>query len=92
MTEDQIKHMVNRFLFWKLPQTFSPDCGIKFDANAAKKINPLNQRYEPVGTNLFSATEAAEMVRFMVEGLPAAESRNAVLEEAAEQILALRKF
>lgn len=70
MTEEQIKHMRDRFLYWKLPATFSPDCGIKFDADAAVKINPRNRRYEPVGTNLFSATEADEMVRFMVEGLP----------------------
>ncbi len=28
MTEDQIKHMTDRFLGWKLPETFSPDGGI----------------------------------------------------------------
>lgn len=25
MTDDQIKHMVNRFLGWKLPENFNPD-------------------------------------------------------------------
>lgn len=70
MTEEQIKHMVDRFLRWKLPATFSPDCGIHFDADAAKKLNPRNHRYEPVGTNLFTATEAREMVRYMTECMP----------------------
>lgn len=70
MTEDQIKHLVDRFLQWKLPKDFHPDCGIHFDAEAAIKMNPRNTRYEPVGTNLFSATQATEMVHFMTEGLP----------------------
>lgn len=69
MTEAQIKHMVSRFLQWRLPENFSPDCGIHFDADAAKKMNPQNHRYEPVGTNLFDATQADAMVRFMIEGL-----------------------
>jgi len=29
-TEDQIKHMVDRFLGWALPENFSPDAGISF--------------------------------------------------------------
>ncbi len=70
MTEEQIKHMRDRFLWWKLPEDFHPDCGIEFDADAGTKINPVNRKYEPVGTNLFSADQAEAMVRFMVEGLP----------------------
>lgn len=70
MTDEQIKHMVNRFLAWRLPETFNPDCGIEFDAEAARKLNPRNHRYEPTGTNLFTATEADQMVRYMLEGLP----------------------
>lgn len=34
MTEAQIKHMVNRFLSWKLPDNFNPDAGISFKARA----------------------------------------------------------
>ncbi len=76
MTDDQIKHMVDRFLSWKLPEHFNPDCGINFDANAAIKLNPRNHKFEPIGTNLFSATQADAMVRHMLEGLPAnAETR-----------------
>lgn len=70
MNEAQIKHMVNRFLMWRLPEDFRPDCGINFDADAAKKMNPLNHRYEPVGTNLFSADQATAMVQYMIEGMP----------------------
>jgi hypothetical protein len=65
--EEKITHMVNRFLQWKLPKDFQPDCGIHFDADAAKKLNQNNHTYEPVGTNLFSADQAMEMVRFMVD-------------------------
>jgi acetone carboxylase gamma subunit len=70
MNDEQITHMVNRFLQWKLPNDFCPDCGIHFDADAAKKLNPNNHTYEPIGTNLLSADQAKEMVRFMIEGLP----------------------
>ncbi len=69
MTEDQIKHMANRFLGWKLPENFSPDNGISFEP----KCN-VGTRYEvdnnPTGTNLFDATQAEAMVRHMAEGMP----------------------
>lgn len=67
-TDELVKHMVNRFLWWRLPEDFHPDCGIHFDAYAAINMNPRNTRYEPVGTNLFTATQAEEMVRHMLEG------------------------
>ena len=60
MTDEQIKHMVDRFLCWKLPSNFSPDGGIGFKAG-----------FTPSGTNLFDATQAEAMVRYMVEGLGA---------------------
>lgn len=72
LSGDQIKHMVNRFLGWKLPENFHPDCGINFDADAAKKLNPRNGRYEPNGTNLLDYAQAMAMVRHMIEGLPPA--------------------
>lgn len=74
MTDEQIKHMVNRFLGWRLPEHFSPDAGISFkpeynvEYNASRGQPP--QRYEPIGTNLFDAQQAEEMVRYMVEGMP----------------------
>ena len=82
MNATQIKHMVDRFLGWKLPESFAPDCGIQFDAEAAKKLDPRNHRYEPIGTNLFDATQADGMVRHMVEGLPPLWSREEVCKAA----------
>lgn len=75
MTEDQIKHMVERFLCWKLPENFHPDDGISFEPefnveyNAKRGLPP--QRREPRGTNLLDYTQAEAMVRHMVEGMPA---------------------
>lgn len=69
MTDAQIKHMVDRFLQWKLPENFNPDGGIKFEPT----INAHTGRpYEhgPVGTNLLDAQQALAMVRHMIEGLP----------------------
>lgn len=69
MTDDQIKHMVNRFLNWKLPENFNPDDGISFD-----RISNRGHAYEavrtPSGTNLFGYDQAEAMVRHMIEGLP----------------------
>ena len=79
MDEAQIKHMVDRFLAWRLPSDFSPDGGISY----------ANMDYHavlgPTGTNLLDATQAEAMVCHMVEGLPAVNShasRDAALEEA----------
>lgn len=75
MTEAQIKHMTDRFLGWKLPANFQPDAGISFQPEynvefmASQGKPPM--RYEPVGTNLFSAEQAQAMIRHMLEGLPA---------------------
>lgn len=74
VTEDQIKHMVQRFLCWKLPTPWHPDGGISFEPefnveyNAKRGLPP--HRHEPHGTNLFDYTQAELMVRHMLEGLP----------------------
>lgn len=71
MTDDQIKHMVNRFLGWKLPADFNPDAGISFKAEYNEhSAHPM--RHEPIGTNLFTAIQADAMVRHMLDGMPAA--------------------
>ena len=74
MTDDQIKHMVERFLSWKLPANFNPDAGIKFEPEfnveyLAKQGKPP-MRHEPSGTNLLDYTQATAMVRHMAEGMP----------------------
>jgi hypothetical protein len=71
MTEAQIKHMVDRFLSWKLPENFNPDDGISFEPIAGKG-GPHPFRREPQGTNLLDATQAADMVRHMLKDLPSA--------------------
>jgi hypothetical protein len=69
MTDDQINHMVSRFLQWKLPENFSPDCGITFERDY--NVNtPWPSKHEPVGTNLFDATQAKAMIEHMLDGLP----------------------
>lgn len=83
MTDDQIKYMVERFLQWRLPENFSPDCGISFQADY-NNLTAHPARHEPRGTNLFDFTQAREMVRFMVDGMDAAANARA---EAAESAL-----
>lgn len=69
MTEDQIKHMAERFLQWKLPANFNPDAGISFtpEYNVGTAY-PM--RHEPYGTNLWGYEDAVAMVRHMVAELP----------------------
>jgi len=53
--------MVTRFLGWRLPKYFSPDCYISFDA---QRIG----RSWPIGTNLFNADQAREMLEIVIGG------------------------
>lgn len=73
MTDDQIKHMVNRFLMWRLPEPWHPDAGISFTPEFNVEYNAKQgkppQRHEPTGTNLFDYTQAEAMVRHMLEGM-----------------------
>ena len=73
MTDDQIKHMVDRFLSWKLPNNFNPDAGISFKASFNEHTAHPSKR-EPSGTNLFDATQADAMVRYMIDGMPPNQS------------------
>ena len=60
--------MVNRFLCWKLPESFSPDCGISF-----KRLKHYTGELVgdmPVGTNLFSADEAKAMLEHVLAAAP----------------------
>lgn len=63
-----VAHLVNRFLRWKLPENFSPDAGITFKPNY-NEHTPWPAKHEPCGTNLLDASQAEEMVRYMLEGL-----------------------
>ena len=59
-----IDAMVSRFLSWRLPENFSPDCGISFT-----RIN--HPTSWPVGTNLFTAEQAKAMILHMLAAAPA---------------------
>jgi len=71
MTDAQIKHLVERFLQWKLPDNFNPDGGISFK-KTFNENTPWPMKNEPVGTNLLDYTQAEQMVRYMIEGMPTA--------------------
>lgn len=70
-----VKRMVDRFLGWRLPESFSPDAGISFNPEYNVEFNAAHgkppARHQPSGTNLFDATQAEAMVRYMLEGSPA---------------------
>jgi hypothetical protein len=71
MTEDQVRHMVDRFLSWRLPQNFAPDNGISFEQVIYGGMSAENQAaHWPVGTNLLDATQTEAMIRYMIEALP----------------------
>lgn len=69
LTDAQVKHLVDRFLGWRLPQTFAPDGGITFERHG-NKGTPHQYERSPTGTNLLDATQAETMVRYMLEGMP----------------------
>lgn len=71
MGDDQINHMVQRFLGWRLPEDFNPDGGVSFEP-VFNKGTRHEHRNTPVGTNLLTATQAEAMVRHMIEGMPGA--------------------
>ncbi|WP_275272440.1 hypothetical protein [Limnobacter sp. P1] len=59
-----ITHMVNRFLGWKLPMDFAPDCGISIDTEIAGRNG------WPSGTNLFNAEQAKQMFEYVTKAQP----------------------
>lgn len=52
--------MVDRFLQWRLPDTFAPDAGISFTPST-------HPHGWPVGTNLFDAAQAKAMLQHVLE-------------------------
>lgn len=66
MTDEQIKHMVDRFLGWRLPADFNPDGGISYTRpNYHPSVDAT-----PTGTNLLDAIQADAMIRYLVDGMP----------------------
>lgn len=58
LEEARFKAMVDAFLCWKLPKDFYPDAGISF-----YRRNDYDGPHWPIGTNLFTAEQAAQMFR-----------------------------
>lgn len=71
LTDAQVKHMVDRFLGWKLPQGFNPDNGITFSPSDHQTAGEVRSPHWPSGTNLFDLRQAVGMIRYMAKGLPA---------------------
>ena len=65
MVKTVIQKLVDRFLGWKIPGTFGPDCYISFDKDTAIKNNSW-----PIGTNLLNAEEAKGMIQYLVADNP----------------------
>lgn len=63
---DELQELVNRFLAWKLPTDFYPDCHIHFDREKAEKWGP---QLWPSGTNLLNADQARAMLEHVTEPL-----------------------
>lgn len=69
LSADQVEHMVQRFLRWKLPENFNPDNGI----SAERPNYGPGVQWEPTGTNLLDYDQAKAMVQHMAAEMPAAE-------------------
>lgn len=63
-----IQRAVDRFLSWKLPVAFAPDCHITFDHDKA-----LDGTW-PIGTNLLHAGQAREMIEHLLGVEPGQET------------------
>lgn len=64
--EKLVKHLVDRFCGWHLPKDFHPDGGIMF-MDVYDNGTENGGTFEPTGTNLFTAEQAKEMFRFLLE-------------------------
>lgn len=58
--------MVTRFLSWKLPANFNPDCGITFKREYNEHMSWGPNIHEPVGTNLLDAEQARAMLEHVL--------------------------
>lgn len=67
--------MVSRFLGWKLPQDFYPDCFVTFDREKAS----AHAWSWPSGTNLLHAGQARAMLEHVLDAAPAIDTAGAKL-------------
>lgn len=77
-SQPDITEMVNRFLGWRLPEDFYPDCFVNFESERAKRRGSW-----PMGTNLFHAGQAKAMIEHMLAGaLEANADSDQVVDES----------
>jgi hypothetical protein len=63
--------MVSRFLSWKLPTDFAPDCGITFKPESDYDHPEFSRaKFEPTGTNLFHAGQTKVMLEHVMQPQP----------------------
>lgn len=78
--------MVSRFLSWRLPADFAPDCGISFKRESDYDHPEFGRtKYEPTGTNLLHAGQA----RAMLEHVLGAKAPAAVASTLPEVITSM---
>jgi hypothetical protein len=83
--------IVGRFLTWKLPSDFQPDCGVSF-------VKPNHPTSWPVGTNLLTATQARDMLEHVLRDVSASSiptHQQRVIDEKCQldtRLQALEKF
>jgi hypothetical protein len=77
-----LEKAVSRFLGWKLPKDFNPDCGISFIRESSYEHPEFGRTlYEPIGTNLFTAEQTKRMLEHVCEPLICAlKERDAEIE------------
>lgn len=84
-----ISQMVQKFLGWKLPKNFDPDCGISFKSESDYEHPEFGRsKYEPIGTNLFTADQAKQMFEDILPQTAVVEDDKACLAEAAAKVYA----
>lgn len=88
--EEMIEELTNSFLGWKLPEDFMPDGGVAFHPP-----RPPNEHLSwPVGTNLFTHTQAKAMFEYLLKDTKGImeitaeriESLEAIIDRQAESI------
>lgn len=81
-----IDQAVDRFLPWKLPRDFNPDCGISFKRESDYDHPEFGRtKFEPTGTNLLTADQAKAMLEQVCEPLlTALAKRDAEIDRLRE--------
>jgi len=80
--EEVLKIAVNRFLGWKLPADFSPDGGISFKSGVC----------ETIGTHLFTAQQANEMLKYVLEEALSTSIQQALAEDRERVVEEIEKW